>query len=181
MFLVVRKSHQSKSNSDTKKFIHQLPAYFLKLLYIITMCKLSLIDNKLYFFPCYEKDWRNIEKTFLELGIDYKLKSWVYWCKVNNQEFYYSPQKERWRVKGKRFGSKAKVLLTLSSKPKIIYHQIERNLNKRKPQVLQTQTVVKTSKVIRVTGIKITTATKVITKVTTKVIRMKTMLEVLTK
>ncbi len=49
-----------------------------------------------------KKDWRNVEKTFLELGIDYELKDWLYWCKVNDREFYYSPQKGKWKLKGSR-------------------------------------------------------------------------------
>lgn len=49
-----------------------------------------------------KKDWRNVEKTFLKLGIDYKLKDWLYWCKVDNREFYYSPQRGKWKLKGNR-------------------------------------------------------------------------------
>ncbi|MEL6165015.1 MAG: hypothetical protein AAFR37_15100, partial [Cyanobacteria bacterium J06628_3] len=53
------------------------------------------------------KDWRNVERTFLELGIDFKLRDWYYWCKIDNREFYYSPQKGKWRLKGKRVWQKS--------------------------------------------------------------------------
>ena len=54
-----------------------------------------------------KKDWRNVEKTFLELGIDFKLKDWYYWCKIDNREFYYSPQNDKWRLKGCRVWQKS--------------------------------------------------------------------------
>jgi len=54
-----------------------------------------------------KKDWRNVEKTFLELGIDFKLRDWYYWCKIDNREFYYSPQKDKWRLKGCRVWQKS--------------------------------------------------------------------------
>ena len=49
-----------------------------------------------------KKDWRNVEKTFLDNGIDYQLRDWYYLCKIDNREFYYSPQKNKWRLKGCR-------------------------------------------------------------------------------
>ncbi|MBV6627304.1 MAG: J domain-containing protein [Rivularia sp. (in: Bacteria)] len=49
-----------------------------------------------------KKDWRSVEKTFLDNGIDYQLRDWYYLCKIDNREFYYSPQKGKWRLKGKR-------------------------------------------------------------------------------
>ena len=55
-----------------------------------------------------KKDWRNVEKTFLEFGIDYQLRDWYYLCKIDNREFYYSPQKDKWRMKGKRVWHKSK-------------------------------------------------------------------------
>lgn len=55
-----------------------------------------------------KKDWRNVERTFLENGIYFTLRNWFYLCKIDNREFYYSPQKDKWRLKGSRIWHQSK-------------------------------------------------------------------------
>lgn len=45
------------------------------------------------------KTWIEIEKVFQNAGIIYQQKDWLFLCQIDAAEFYYSPQKQKWRLK----------------------------------------------------------------------------------
>lgn len=49
-----------------------------------------------------QRDWSEIEYIFREKGIYFELRDWFYYCLIEDRYFYYSPQKGKWRMKGKR-------------------------------------------------------------------------------
>ena len=48
------------------------------------------------------KRWRNVEKAFIDAGIKYQQKEWLFLCEIESGWFYYSPQSGKWRVKRTR-------------------------------------------------------------------------------
>lgn len=48
------------------------------------------------------KTWENVEKAFIDAGIKYQQKEWIFLCEIESGWFYYSPQSGKWRVKRTR-------------------------------------------------------------------------------
>ena len=48
------------------------------------------------------KTWLDIEKIFQSAQIEYQQRNWLFLCKIDGAEFYYSPQKQKWRLKETR-------------------------------------------------------------------------------
>jgi len=48
------------------------------------------------------KTWENVEKAFINTGIKYQQKEWIFLCEVESGLFYYSPQSGKWKVKQTR-------------------------------------------------------------------------------
>ncbi len=48
------------------------------------------------------ENWVKIEHIFRASGINFELRSWVYFCVIESRPFYYSPRTGKWRLKGKK-------------------------------------------------------------------------------
>lgn len=48
------------------------------------------------------KTWVEIEKVFQNARINYQQREWLFLCEIEGAKFYYSPQKQKWRLKETR-------------------------------------------------------------------------------
>ena len=48
------------------------------------------------------KTWIDVEKAFVDAGIKYQQKDWVFLVEIDSRKFYYSPCSGKWRIKRTR-------------------------------------------------------------------------------